>query len=90
MKNLIDSEINNAIRDIAKLISSDEQQINQLVEIFKKKVTIQFTQHTIDGTSHAAGTDPIIDFKEDTEYYALLKEKKEKELSTLIDDNLPF
>ena len=32
----------------------------------------------------------VIDFKEDTEYYALLKEKKEKELSTLIDDNLPF
>ena len=65
MEYLIDNEINNAIRDVAKLISNDEQQINQLVEKFKKKVTVQFAQHTIDGTSHAAGTDPIIDFKED-------------------------
>ena len=62
---LIEAEINNAIRDVARLISNDEQQINQLVEIFKKKVTVQFTQNTIEGTSHAAGTNPIIDFKEE-------------------------
>lgn len=62
---LIDDEINNAIRDVARLISNDEQQINQLMDIFKKRVTVQFTQNTIEGTSHAAGTDPIIDFKEE-------------------------
>ena len=32
----------------------------------------------------------IIDVKEDTEYYALLREKKEQELLKLLDDSLKF
>ena len=32
----------------------------------------------------------VIDFKEDTEYYALLREKKEQELLKLLDDSLKF
>ena len=32
----------------------------------------------------------IIDIKEDTEYYALLREKKEQELLKLLDDSLKF
>lgn len=65
MRYQIDYEIENAIRDIARLVSNDEQQISQLIDIFKKMVSVQFTQNTIEGTSHAAGTDPIIDFKEE-------------------------
>ena len=72
MKYLIDNEINNAIFDVARLISSDEQQINKLVQIFKKKVTVQFTQNTIEGTSHAAATDPKIDFKEENETFKVV------------------
>ena len=72
MEYLINNEINNAICDVARLISNDEQQINQLVEIFKKMVTVQFTQNTIEWTSHAAGTNPIIDFKEENETFKVV------------------
>ena len=65
MRYLIDDEKNNAIRDVARLICNDEQQINQLVEIFKKMVIVQFTQNPIEGTSFAACTKPVIDFKEE-------------------------
>ena len=42
MKNLIDSEINNAIRDIAKLISSDEKQIKKVRELNNNSLTFNF------------------------------------------------
>ncbi len=75
MEYLINNEINSAICDVARLISNDEQQINQLVEILKKMVTVQFTQNAIEGTSHAAGTDPIIDFKEENETFTVVCNK---------------
>lgn len=61
----MNNEISNAIRDVAKLISNNEEQISQLIDIFNKIVQVQFTNNLLNNVSHAAETGPIISFKDD-------------------------
>lgn len=70
----MENEINNAIYDVAKLISKDEQQVKQLIEIFKSMVEVQFTNEGLD-ISHTAATVPKIDFKEDNGEFKLYVKK---------------
>ncbi|MBR2744492.1 MAG: hypothetical protein IKE01_04265 [Clostridia bacterium] len=59
----IENEIQGAIYDIARLVSNNEEQAREIVQMLNKTVTINYVGGAIAGTSHAAETTPSIEFQ---------------------------